>query len=170
MSDLSEQSFFKDYTIELNKKIIDLKKNILNDLKNDNKLDNSDINYIDLDNKNEKVFKDFVKLSLNKGILPSSFDNYKFSDITVSDRTFIFIALQIINKSINLNNIPEKIFYNEKNTMENISKYSNNQNMNKYNNNQNMNKYRNKFNDDKDNSIEKNNNFVFNNNDFPPLK
>jgi hypothetical protein len=84
----------EDYIFNLNIKIIDIKKEILK------KTFNNEYNYLDLENVTERVYKDFGKLFFDKGILPSTIDNYKLEEFTNDNRTFSFIALP---KNIEIN-------------------------------------------------------------------
>jgi hypothetical protein len=61
----------KDYNFDLKVKIIDIKNIILKELFN------NEYNSLDLENINERVYKDFGKLFFDKGLLPSTIDNYK---------------------------------------------------------------------------------------------
>lgn len=60
--------------IENSKRIIDLKRFIIKKYYDDNE----EI-YIDLENINEKVKKNFGKMYLDKGMIPRIFDNYELS-------------------------------------------------------------------------------------------
>lgn len=88
----------KDYNFDLKVKIIDIKNIILKELFN------NEYNSLDLENINERVYKDFGKLFFDKGLLPSIIDNYKLGDFTNGDRTFEFIAypknIDVIKKNI----------------------------------------------------------------------
>jgi len=135
------------YTFNLNEKIIDIKNKILiNTFKNE-------FNYIDFENITERVYKDYGKLFFDKGLLPATIDNYKLSEFTNENRIFSFIA---IPKNIQV--VPKIV----KNTETPILKKYNQQNNRNNQNNQNNQKY----NDKKDNKKD----FVFNIDDFPPLK
>lgn len=128
------------YTFNLNEKIIDIKNKILKETFN------NEFNYIDFENITERVYKDYGKLFFDKGLLPVTIDNYKLSEFTNENRTFLFIA---IPKNIHV--LPKIV----KNTETPILKKYNQQNNRNNQNNQ-------KYNDKKD--------FVFNIDDFPPLK
>jgi hypothetical protein len=88
----------KDYNFDLKIKIIDIKNIILKELFN------NEYNSLDLENINERVYKDFGKLFFDKGLLPSTIDNYKLGDFTNRDRIFEFIAypknIDVIEKNI----------------------------------------------------------------------
>lgn len=135
-------------------KIIDIKKKIL-DYYNKNNENNEKYNYIELENITTKIYKDYGKLFFDKGILPSSNDNYKLENFTIVDdnRIYTFNAV--------LKNIEQKNKELEKES-ENI----NNSNNNKYK--KNINKYDNKYNENR-NTLKKEE-FVFREEDFPPLK
>lgn len=129
------------YTFNLNEKIIDIKNKILkNTFKNE-------FNNIDFENITERVYKDYGKLFFDKGLLPATIDNYKLSEFTNENRTFSFITIpkniQVVSKIIKNNETPILKKYNQQN----------NQNNQKYN-------------DKKENKSE----FIFNIDDFPPLK
>ena len=150
----SNKSLFKEYVFSLDKKIIDIKNTVLSDLKKSSKNDTindttidtiSEYNYIDLDNITEKIYKDFGKLSFDKGILPFTYDNYKLSAFTVNDRTFHFIAIPKVN-TVTLPEIKQPSFL--KKVIKEQYKQSNENNRNNKNKND----------------------FVLDNNDFPPLK
>ena len=97
--------FFKDYTFNLNLKIIDTKTEILNELnKQYNK--ESKYNYLNLDNITFRVYKDYGKQFFDLGLLPNTIDNYTIEQFTDSGRTFSFIAIptNIEIKKIKKNN------------------------------------------------------------------
>jgi hypothetical protein len=96
LSENSDKNLFKEYVFNLDKKIIDIKNIILEDLKR-NKSNMNDYNYIDLDNITDRVYKDFGKLFFSIGILPFTCDNYKLSEFTIENRKFHFIAIPKIN-------------------------------------------------------------------------
>jgi hypothetical protein len=75
-------------TIEcsLNQKIIDMKHIILTEIFN------NDFNDLDIENITERVYKDYGKLFFDKGLLPITIDNYKFSQFTNENRTFDFLV------------------------------------------------------------------------------
>jgi hypothetical protein len=58
-----------------------------------------------LENVTERIYKDFGKLFFDKGILPSTIDNYKLEEFTNDNRTFSFIALP---KNIEINQKPKE--------------------------------------------------------------
>ena len=88
----------KDYNFDLKVKIIDIKNIILKELFN------NEYNSLDLENINERVYKDFGKLFFDKGLLPSIIDNYKLGDFTNGDRIFEFVVypknIDVIKKNI----------------------------------------------------------------------
>ena len=88
----------KDYNFDLKVKIIDIKNIILKELFN------NEYNSLDFENINERVYKDFGKLFFDKGLLPSTIDNYKLGDFTNGNRVFEFIAypknIDVIKKNI----------------------------------------------------------------------
>jgi len=142
----------KLFNFTLTEKIIDIKKKILNEINNGN------YDYIDLENITEKIYKDYGKLFFDKGLLPLTNDNYKLGDFTIIDETriYTFVAYpKKIDKIIQNKELkPDQNNINNKNTNNNIyhkidpSKY-----VDKNNRNKNM----------KDE-------FIFREEDFPPLK
>jgi hypothetical protein len=138
LSENSDKNLFKEYVFKLDKKIIDVKNSILEDLKsksNTMNLSKDNYNYIDLDNITEKIYKDFGKLFFSNGVLPIIFDNYKLSEFTIENRTFQFLAIP------KLNNVNNKQFSKPSGVLKKVIHEQNN----------------------------KKNEFVFDNNDFPPL-
>ena len=115
-------------TIEqnLNVKIIDLKKNLLNKYFPEN-------NQLTL---TDRVYKDYGLLFFNLGLLPITNDNYYLNKFTIPDRTFSFL-MEGTTIEIKQNNHLPKIL--------------------------NFNKYKEK---DLNNKKQE---FVLDNNDFPPL-
>ena len=92
--------FFKDYTFNLNLKIIDIKTEILNEI-------NKQIqyNYLNLNNITSRVYKDYGKQFFDLGLLPNTIDNYTLEQFTNTGRTFSFIATPI---NIELKEIKKK--------------------------------------------------------------
>lgn len=76
-----------NYIFNLDNKIVDIKNMILKKTFNDK------FNSLDLDNINERIYKDFGKMFFDKGLLPNNIDNYKLSQFTIENRTFSFIAI-----------------------------------------------------------------------------
>jgi hypothetical protein len=95
-------------------KIIDIKKELLNDIFNNK------FNYLNLENITERVYKDYGKLFFDKGLLPETIDNYKLLEFTNEDRTFLFLALpqnvevQQIKKINSEDNFLKKIIKEER--------------------------------------------------------
>ena len=114
---------------DLNVKIIDLKKNLLNKYFPEN-------NHLTLTNITDRVYKDYGLLFFNLGTLPITNDNYYLNKFTIPDRTFSFL-MEGTNIEIKENNHLPKIL--------------------------NFNKYKEK---DLNNQKQE---FVLDNNDFPPL-
>ena len=127
LNDLNENIENETFNFNLNEKIIDIKNKILKNIY-DNKF-----NYLDLENITEKIYKDYGKLFFDKGLLPSTIDNYKLSEFTVSNRIFSFV---VYPKNIEIKKPEIKKSFITKYSQENIGK----------------------------------NGFVFNEDDFPPLK
>jgi len=137
VGDNKENIFFKEYTIELNKKIIDIKNMILDDL---NKNDMSNFNGLEMNNITERIYKDFGKLFFDKGIIPDTIDNYKLLQFTNGNRTFLFSI-----KAKNIINNTEKTKTNEPTFLKRIIK------------------------EERIKRQKENNEFCYNNDDFPPL-
>jgi hypothetical protein len=117
----------KTFIFNLNEKIADIKNKIL-----DNIFDNK-FNYLDLENITERVYKDYGKLFFEKGVLPTTIDNYKLSEFTLSDRIFSFV---VYPRNIEIKKPIIKKTFITKYSEENIGKGG----------------------------------FIFNEDDFPPLK
>lgn len=75
------------YECKLSEKIIDIKNKILKNLFN------GKFNYLDLENITERVYKDYGKLFFDIGVLPVTIDNYRLSEFTIENRTFLFKAV-----------------------------------------------------------------------------
>ena len=86
VNDNNEQVEDKEYIFNLNEIIIDIKNKILKDTFK-NKYNNLEITNI-----TEKVYKDYGKLFFDKGLLPSTINNYKLSEFTNEDRVFSFLV------------------------------------------------------------------------------
>jgi hypothetical protein len=82
----SEKIEDNDSIFNINEKIIDIKNKILKSTFNNK------FNSLDLENITEKVYKDYGKLFFDKGLLPSTIDNYKLSEFTTDNRIFSFIV------------------------------------------------------------------------------
>ena len=96
-----ENVFFKEYVIQLNEKIIDIKNMILNDL---NENDSSKFNKLEMNNITDRIYKDFGKLFFDKGFVPDTIDNYKLLQLTNGNRTFSFV----VNGKNIINNVVQK--------------------------------------------------------------
>ena len=105
-------------TIEqnLNVKIIDFKKNLLNKYFPEN-------NQLTLTNITDRVYKDYGLLFFNLGLLPITNDNYYLNKFTIPDRTFSFLmegtTIEIkqnnhLPKILNFNKYKEKDLNNQK--------------------------------------------------------
>jgi hypothetical protein len=86
--DKSNLDDFKIYICSMTEKIIDIKNKILKDI-----FDLNGFNYLDFENISEKVYKDYGKLFFDKGILPRTIDNYSLQDFTVESRDFSFLCI-----------------------------------------------------------------------------
>lgn len=76
----------REYIFKLTDKIIDIKNKILKDsFKNE-------YNNLEMTNITEKVYKDYGKLFFDKGLLPSTINNYKLLEFTNEGRIFSFIV------------------------------------------------------------------------------
>ena len=135
----------KLFSFLVTEKIIDIKNKILDYYNNNNNNNNNKYNYIELENITSKIYKDYGKLFFDKGILPSSNDNYKLENFTIIDnnRIYNFVAiLQNIEKKIKKEN--EQKNYEQKNYEQ---------------------KYEKKY--EQKNNIKET--FIFKEEDFPPL-
>lgn len=95
----NEQIEDNEYIFNLNDKIIDIKNKILN-----NTFKNK-YNHLEIINITEKVYKDYGKLFFDKGLLPSSIDNYTLSQFTNEDRIYSFLIKgKNVEKIIHKNN------------------------------------------------------------------
>ena len=98
-----ETIYDKDYSFNVDERLVDIKKLILKESFND------EFNKLDLENISDRIYKDFGKLSFEKGLLPSTIDNYKLIQFTTENRTFSFVAkpsnidIKVdVNKKINV--------------------------------------------------------------------
>jgi len=95
----NEQIEDNEYIFNLNDKIIDIKNKILN-----NTFKNK-YNHLEIINITEKVYKDYGKLFFDKGLLPSTIDNYTLSQFTNEDRIYSFLIKgKNVEKIIHKNN------------------------------------------------------------------
>jgi hypothetical protein len=131
----NKELFIKDYEIDINMKIIELKNMILKDIFN------NQFNDILFENITSRVYKDYGKLFFDIGVLPNTIDNYKLSQFTNANREFLFIV-----NGNNKEQEPDKIY--TKKIIKEEKKY-------------------NSMNDSRNDSR---NNFIYCDNDFPPLK
>jgi len=99
LNDNNEQIEDNEYIFNLNDKIIDIKNKILkNTFKNK-------YNDLVITNITEKVYKDYGKLFFDKGLIPSTIDNYTLSQFTNENRIFSFLVKgNNIKKIIHKNN------------------------------------------------------------------
>ena len=86
LNNKKENEFFKDYYFTLDTNIGSIKEKIAIELSNGNN------NYVNLENITERIYKDFGKLFFERGIIPTTFDNYELNKFTNSDKEFSFIA------------------------------------------------------------------------------
>lgn len=88
----------KTYTFNLNEKIIDIKKKIIKDTFNNS------FNNLEMINITDKIYKDYGKLFFDKGLLPSTINNYSLSHFTNEGRIFSFLVKgqNIENKIIDM--------------------------------------------------------------------
>ena len=101
-----------------------------------------DKNNLIINNITERIYKDYGLLFFNLGLLPTTNDNYYLSKFTIPNRTFSFL--------IEGNNIEIKNKEIKKSNLNNEIKKLN------------FNKYKEKISNEK-------NEFILNNDDFPPL-
>ena len=128
-----------EYDFNLDIKIIDIKNEILK------KSFDGKYNYLELFNITPNIYKDFGKLFFDKGLLPDTFNNYKLSEFTISNRTFSFKK-----KKKNIENVVKKINQIEKNDNARFVKKL-------------------KYEKPEKNKSNKLNEFIFNDTNFPPL-
>lgn len=128
-------------SVDINSKIHELKKQILTLLFDKN------VNYnsVNLTNITSRVYKDYGLLFFDKGLLPDTLDNFTLSKFTIEDRTFDFL----VEPSNKINNVSENNFK------------QNNRSKGIYNPNKRFNPQY----EEKNEQVE----FVFNEEDFPPL-
>lgn len=160
--DKSNLDDFRVYICSMTEKIIDIKNKILKDIFNSNGiipsfgkssgsaskqalLDPTEYNYLDFENISERVYKDYGKLFFDKGHLPRTIDNYSLQDFTIEGREFLFLCIPTI--------ICEKPKLISNNLRKKAKIESTHRNQKKEYSQQ-----------------KKINNFVFNEDDFPPLK
>ena len=87
----------REYIFKLSDKIIDVKNKILKDTFKNN------YNQLNMVNITEKIYKDYGKLFFDKGLLPSTINNYKLSEFTNEGRTFSFIVIGLtVEKDLNI--------------------------------------------------------------------
>lgn len=112
----NKNSFIETIEQNLNVKIIDLKKNLLNKYFPEN-------NQLTLTNITDRVYKDYGLLFFNLGLLPITNDNYYLNKFTIPDRTFSFLmegtTIEIkqnnhLPKILNFNKYKEKDLNNQK--------------------------------------------------------
>lgn len=137
----NNQNNLKDtISVDLNITILELRNKILSIL-----FDKVKYNYVKLTNITEKVYKDYGLLFFEKGLLAETLDNYNLNKFTIEKRTFDFLA-EPCNKEIIVKNVK----YRQSGDSRNI-----------YNPNK-------RFNPGYEEKIEQKE-FVFNEEDFPPL-
>lgn len=139
------------FTFPKTDKIKNIKTKILeyyNNIYNINNIEQ--YNYIDLENITTKIHKDYGKLFFDKGILPSSNDNYKLEDFSIIDNSRIYTFIAILKK------IEKKL---EKESEQNNYEKKNYQKKN----------YEQKNYEKKNYNILKKDEFIFKEEDFPPL-
>jgi hypothetical protein len=66
--------------------------------------------YVELYNNSPRIYKDYGKFFFDYGIIPSTFDYYPLSDITIGGRTFIFHASPDENRESLKRDIPTSHF------------------------------------------------------------
>ena len=143
---------FKIYTLGPNKENVFLKDYIftlnltLGDIRSSiaDDITTGENNYINLENITERIYKDFGKLFFDKGVLPITLDNYKLEQFTNGLRTFSFLATVGVLLPKNIINKKPKTISNENSTLKRLIK--------------------------EDRELKnKEDGFVFYNDDFPPL-
>ena len=140
-TDKSNLDDFSVYICSVTEKIIDIKNKMLKDI-----FDSNEFNYLDFENISEKVYKDYGKLFFDKGILLRTIDNYSLQDFTIEGREFSFLCIPT-----NICEKPKLTRDNYIDSREKVKIESTYKNPNK--------------------TLQKNENkFIFNEDDFPPLK
>jgi len=86
LNDNNENIEDREYIFKLTDKIIDIKNKILKDGFN------NEYNNLEMTNITEKVYKDYGKLFFDKGLLPSTINNYKLLEFTNEGRIFSFVV------------------------------------------------------------------------------
>jgi hypothetical protein len=143
------------FTFPKTDKIKNIKTKILEYYNNIHNINNiGQYNYIDLENITIKIYKDYGKLFFDKGILPSSNDNYKLEDFSIIDNNRIYTFIAILKK------IEKKI---EEDNKQNNYVQTNYVEKNYTEKNYTEKNYAQK------NNILKKDEFVFKEEDFPPL-
>lgn len=117
--ELYNKNEYDEYNFNLNEKIIDIKKKIL-----DKTFENK-FNYLDLENITEKIYKDYGKLFFDLGKLPQTIDNYKLEQFTNDSRTFLFIGLPCNNEIKEVKNNIKNNFLTKKMKEERMKKDKN---------------------------------------------
>jgi hypothetical protein len=140
--DKSKLDDYKVYICTMTQKIIDIKNKILKDNFS------IEFNYLDFENIGERVYKDYGKLFFDKGLLPRTIDNYILQDFTIEYREFSFLCIPL-----NICEKPKLMRNNYNNSRKNVKIDS---------------IYKTRKNEDLQQI--NTNSFVFNENDFPPLK
>ena len=114
--DKSNLDDFSVYICSMTEKIIDIKNKILKDIfqrlpvglfpdaepldlmQADGACERlpTQFNYLDFENISERVYKDYGKLFFEKGLLPRTIDNYSLQDFTIEGRDFSFLCIPTI--------------------------------------------------------------------------
>jgi hypothetical protein len=147
------------FTFPKTDKIKNIKTKIL-EYYNTNNIDNIEqYNYIDLENITTKIYKDYGKLFFDKGILPSSNDNYKLEDFSIIDNSRIYTFIAILKKIEKIEKDNEQKKYQPKNYQQKNYEQKNYEQKN----------YEQKNYEQKNYNILKKDEFIFKEEDFPPL-
>ena len=156
--DKSNLDDFSVYICSMTEKIIDIKNKILKDIFN-----SSEFNYLDFENISEKVYKDYGKLFFDKGILPRTIDNYSLQNFTIENRDFSFLCIPT-----NICGVFRKLH------QPSVSPVAPHPEQALLGANEKLKLIRNNYSDSRKNpnkTLQKNENkFIFNEDDFPPLK
>lgn len=132
----------KNLELNLEFTIDEIRNKILKEL-----FDEKSYNSVILNNITERIYKDYGLLFFDKGILLNTFDHFKLEKFSIPDRTFDFLV-EPCNK-----NKDKEIKYNNKNVYNRKESYDPNK----------------RFNINYEEKDEPQKNFVFHEEDFPPL-
>lgn len=85
---INNENILKDtISFNIDNKICELREKILHLFFNE-----KEYNYVNITNITEKIYKDYGLLFFDKGLLPETLDNYTLNKFTIEDRTFDFLV------------------------------------------------------------------------------